>query len=263
MAARRRNRLIKPGTILAPIEMRGMAGRRYTLYLGRPAVPLTTNIADTTRVEAITAVQTRVTDDAVTLPTDRSMTQPSPTDEELVEQARRGSELAFRQIVERYESKIMATVRGMLGGSSEVDDSVQEVFVQFFRSLDRYRGDASVETYLKRIAINRSLDALRRRKRSLARFVSHDDPDRNDAEIAAVDDDVDYERRDRVRRVRDAVDALPAKHRAVVVLRMIDGHSTAETSEILGVPYGTVLSRLNRAIDKLKPLLQSRLDDLS
>ena len=177
-----------------------------------------------------------------------------PPDEELVAHAREGDRRAFRLLVERYEADVAATVVAMLGPTAEVDDVAQEVFIRFYRSLDRFRGEAAVSTYLKRIAINRSLDALRRRKRFLSRFLSRDDEAIHVTE-PALEDEGRLEDRERARFVHEAIEALPPKHRAVVVLRLIEGYSTEETAAILEIPYGTVLSRLSRAHAKLKTLL--------
>jgi RNA polymerase sigma-70 factor (ECF subfamily) len=114
-----------------------------------------------------------------------------------------------------------------------------------------------VKTYLQRIAMNLSLNALKRQKRSAQRFVSIDDH-----ESGALDLALSSSGEHRAQRAQDAkelVDAalnqLPPKHRAVVVLRMIDGCSTRETADALGVPEGTVLSRLARAMKQLQGLL--------
>ena len=177
-----------------------------------------------------------------------------PPDEELVARAREGDRRAFRLLVERYEDDVAATVVAMLGPTAEVDDVAQEVFIRFYQSLDRFRGEAAVSTYLKRIAINRSLDALRRRKRLLSRFLSRDDETLHVTE-PALEEEGSFEDRERARFVHEAIETLPPKHRAVVVLRLIEGYSTEETAEILEIPYGTVLSRLSRAHTKLKWLL--------
>ena len=161
----------------------------------------------------------------------------------------------MRLIVERHADGLTRTVAVLLGPVAEVDDVVQEVFLAFFDTLDRYRGDAPLAVYLKRIAVNRALDALRRRKRRRARFTDSE-------EVAGLSapktDPLEHAERDAL--VRRAVAALPPKQRAVVVLRMIEGHSTEETARMLGVPYGTVLSRLSRALDKLKGLLGAHLN---
>jgi len=176
-------------------------------------------------------------------------------DARLVERARTGDEGAFRAIVERYESRVAATVIGMLGPGGEAEDVGQETFIRLYRSLDRYRGEASLGTYVTRIALNLSLTALRRRKRWRSRFVSRDD-DRRRLPEPASDPRPDLERRDMERRIRSALDVLSSDHRAVVVLRMIDGYSTRETAAILGVPAGTVMSRLSRALGRLEEIME-------
>ncbi|WP_456424620.1 RNA polymerase sigma factor [Rhodocaloribacter sp.] len=178
----------------------------------------------------------------------------------LVARASAGDRQAFRTLVERFERDVAATVVAMLGSGAEVDDVVQEVFIRFYEALPQFRGEAKVSTYLKRIAINRSLDELRRRKRTLARFLSRDDASASVPEQGAEGDD-EVERRERRALVHRAIQSLPPKHRAVVVLRLIEGYSTEETAEMLGVAYGTVLSRLNRARNKLKTVLKPYLEN--
>jgi DNA-directed RNA polymerase specialized sigma24 family protein len=83
----------------------------------------------------------------------------------LVEGTLDGNERAFRLLVERHQGAIVRTVTGMLGDTQEVDDTVQEVFIRFYAALRTFRAEASVRTFLTRIAINRSLDVLRIRRR--------------------------------------------------------------------------------------------------
>ena len=172
----------------------------------------------------------------------------------LVERAREGDRQAFRELVDLYQHQITRTVVSMLGPSAEVDDVVQEVFLRCYETLHRFRGDASFSTYLKKIAMNKSLDVLRRRKRFFGRFLSKDDETRSLPEPAS-DGPADYEIAERNELVHAAIETLPPKQRAVVVFRMIEGYSTEETAELLNIAYGTVLSRLSRAMDKLKVAL--------
>lgn len=176
-------------------------------------------------------------------------------DGDLVERARAGDQLAFRTLVQRYEHVVAATVIGMLGPGAEAEDVGQETFIRFYAALDRFRGEASLKTYLTRIAINLSLNALKRRKRFRARHVAGDARETIGLVSAAtpVDRAESEEARELVRR---AIDQLAPRQRAVVTLRLIDGYSTRETAEILGVPEGTVLSRLSRALKKLQPQLR-------
>ncbi|MBU1637899.1 RNA polymerase sigma factor [bacterium] len=177
------------------------------------------------------------------------------TDQKLIEAARVGDHSAFRILVERYESIIAATAIGMLGQGADAEDVGQETFIRFFNSLDHFRGDAELKTYLTRIAINLSLDALRKRKRNRFWFWS-DEQDENRLPVElSIDTSNDIDVTERKEWVRRAISTLDEKHRAVVVLRMIQGYSTKETADILNIPVGTVLSRLSRAQDKLRLLL--------
>lgn len=174
-------------------------------------------------------------------------------DHELIQLARAGDERAFRELVERHESTVAAVVVGMLGPGDDADDVGQETFIRFYRALGSFRGDASLKTYLRRIAMNLSLNALKRRRRFAFRFLSRD---RESLPEPTVVMDAVAEQREARARVRAAIDRLGPRHRPVVVLRMMDGCSTRETAEILGLPEGTVLSRLSRAMKQLETELR-------
>jgi len=177
----------------------------------------------------------------------------TPSDDTLINRARKGDQNAFRELLERHQQMVARTVAGMLGASADVDDLVQEVFIRFYKTLDRFRGDAACSTYLTRIAINASLDALRRRKRMRSRFISRDDETVILPEPGFHDTETD--RFDRTELINLAMNKLKPHHRAVVVLRLVDGYSTAEAARILGIPQGTVLSRLSRATARLRGIL--------
>ena len=174
-------------------------------------------------------------------------------DRELLAVARGGDAAAFRALVERYQGVVAGVVIGMLGPGDDADDVGQETFIRFHAALDRFRGDAQLGTYLRRIAMNLSLNALKRRRRQGLRLVSRDQVAAPLPEpVVEADDAEAAERRDVV---RAAVGQLDEKHRSVVVLRMLDGLTTAEAAEVLKVPPGTVMSRLARAMAELERLL--------
>jgi RNA polymerase sigma-70 factor (ECF subfamily) len=178
---------------------------------------------------------------------------PAPPDDVLVDRARRGDDTAFARLVDRYEAQVAAVVVGMLGEGPQAEDVGQETFIRFYRALDQFRGEASVGTYLTRIAINQALKASQRRQRWYHRFLRRDDAPPGSEPTGDLSDDVDAaERREQV---HAALQRLSAKHRAVVVLRMLEGYSTGETASMLDIPEGTVMSRLSRALDKLEPML--------
>ena len=172
---------------------------------------------------------------------------------ELLRQARAGNQLAFRKLVEQHEQQVRATVFGMLGDRPEAVDVAQEVFIRFYKSINNFKGDASLGTYLTRIAINLSLNELKRRKRSTwLTFFKGDE----EKEIQIEDTNANPERTDTREMVNKALQLLDPDFRAVVVLRMIDGYSVKETAVMLDLPEGTVASRLARGQKKLKEILE-------
>ena len=175
------------------------------------------------------------------------------SDEELLLRSRDGNVAAFGVLVRRYESKVAATVIGMLGNCDEADDVGQETFVRFYQALGAFRGDSGIGTYITRIAINLSLNELRRRERRLLLFKKIE-PGNDPEEPAAKETHDQFEEREVVSR---ALESLSPKFRAVVTLRLIEGYSTEETAEILQIPLGTVLSRLRRAQKKLQSMLHT------
>jgi len=169
----------------------------------------------------------------------------------LIVSARNGDSDAFKEIVKKYESRVAATVIGMLGHCTEAEDIGQETFVRLYKSLDRFRGESSLGTYLIRIAINLSLNEIRRR--GLHRKIFFTNSEEKIGKIA--DSHNGSEQKEMSELIHSGLQKLPAKFRSVIVLRLIDGYSTKETAKILNLPVGTVLSRLSRGQMKLKKIL--------
>ncbi len=180
------------------------------------------------------------------------------TDQELIAAVKDGDDDAFKELVLRYEPVVAATVIGMLGNCPEAEDVGQETFIRFYNGIKNFRGDASVKTYITRIAINQAINEIRRRKRVSKIFSStpadeHPEiPDDRPAEDQGPDREL----------VEQAIQTLDEDFRSVVVLRLIDGYSTAETAEMLGIPVGTVLSRLSRAQKKLRGILKPAMGEV-
>jgi RNA polymerase sigma-70 factor (ECF subfamily) len=173
--------------------------------------------------------------------------------------ARHGDREAFRLLVKAHESRVAATVTGMLGEGPDADDVGQEVFLRLHRALDGFRGEARLSTWLTRVAINLSLDHLRARQRWHQRFLGLETED-GPLREPALDGEALLDARERARLVRRAVRRLRPTWRAVVVLRHLQGLSTEETAAALGLPYGTVLSRLSRGLAVLRRDLQPLLE---
>ena len=172
-------------------------------------------------------------------------------EQELIARVLEGDHDAFKEIVKKYESRVAATVIGMLGYCTEAEDIGQEAFVRLFKSLHKFRGESSLGTYLTRIAINLSLNEIRRRGRRRQTYLTNSEEQTE----KLADSENQNKQKETSELVQRGLQKLPAKFRTVIVLRLIDGYSTEETAKILNLPVGTVLSRLSRAQMKLKKIL--------
>lgn len=174
-------------------------------------------------------------------------------DPDLVRLSVKGDHKAFGEIIRRYEYMVARTVKGMLGDTQQAEDVGQEVFIRLYRNLENFRGDSKLSTYIQRIAVNQSLNEIRKEKRFLSIFSRSDDSD-DDREMNVQPFDNEKER-DIKDYVNMAISKLEPSFRSVVILRSVQGYSTKETAEILDMPLGTVLSRLSRAKEQLKEIL--------
>jgi len=172
---------------------------------------------------------------------------------ELIRASLDGDRLAFGEIVNRYRKMVARTIRGMLGDTVFTEDLGQEVFVKLYHSLSEFRGESKLATYIQKIAVNLTLNEIKRRKRFLSMFTQKGSDEMYEMEVA----DENYEeKREAKEIVGKALMGLDPKFRIIVTMRMLQGYSTKETAEILDLPLGTVLSRLSRAQEQLKDILQ-------
>jgi len=172
---------------------------------------------------------------------------------ELVKAALDGDKNAFGEIVNRYRRMVARTVKSMLGDSVFAEDIGQEVFIKLYYSLPEFRGEAKLSTYIQRIAVNLTLNEIKRRKRFFSMFSQRGNNEMYEFEVADNDNE---ERREASEIVNKALQAMDPKFRIVITMRMLQGYSTKETAEILQLPLGTVLSRLSRAQEQLKNILE-------
>lgn len=180
-------------------------------------------------------------------------------DRELVEEAARGSREAFDALVRRHQGSIVNLARAMTAADADADDLAQESFVRAWRSLATFRHDSTFRTWLHGIAINviRSHRSRGSRLRRLFGVVTSNRGDAADPlERASVDDGIEgpLVMRESIDR---ALATLPIDMREAVVLRDVQGFDYKEIAEALGVPLGTVESRIFRARQRLRPLLES------
>ena len=173
-------------------------------------------------------------------------------EQELVKASLSGDKRAFGEIVNRYQKMVARTVKGMLGDSVFTEDVGQEVFINLFYSLKEFRGESKLSTYIQKIAVNMTLNEIRRRKRFFSMFSQKANNEMYEFEIAESDTE---ERREASEIVNKALMAMDPKFRIILTMRMLQGYSTKETAEILDLPLGTVLSRLSRAQEQLRNIL--------
>src|SRR5665647_1076392 len=172
---------------------------------------------------------------------------------ELVKASVDGDKSAFAEIVARYRKMVARTVKGMLGDSVFAEDIGQDVFIKLFHSLSEFRGEAKLSTYIQKIAVNLTLNEIKRRKRFFSTFSQKGNNEMYEFEVADYNTE---EKKDASELVGKALGSLDPKFRIIVAMRMLQGYSTKETAEILDLPLGTVLSRLSRAQEQMKNILK-------
>jgi len=171
-------------------------------------------------------------------------------DRVLVDQVRAGDGAAYAQLVDRYGGRLHAMLLHLAGGDHDLAaELTQEAFVRAYANLDQFAGASSFYTWIWRLARNRALDLLAR-KRPLNVELEPLGATASDAAPSAALEGC--EQRDAVRR---ALEALPADQREVLLLREFDGLDYGEIAAALAVPEGTVKSRLNRARAALRERL--------
>ena len=169
------------------------------------------------------------------------------TDRLLIRRAIDGDERALRQLWSRYSPHIDAVVRRLAGDPDLAADIAQDVWVQIFRALGSYRGDSQFSTWAHRIAVNRTLNALRRVRR-----LERVEVEMND-DAAVVDDDPD--RAFVAASIEDAMQHLPTGARTVFMLHDVEGWKHEEISAELGMAVGSSKAQLHRARGLLRRAL--------
>lgn len=180
----------------------------------------------------------------------------------IVERVRDGDPAAFDELVRATGGRIMAVCRRMLGQEDDVLDAVQETFLNAYRSFSSFDGRSQITTWLHRIAVNACLmkrrSQRRRRERSIDDFLPtflEDGHQTNSSRAWKPSDACGIEQADVRTLVRARIDELPEQYRIVLMLRDIEELSTEETAEALGMTVSGVKTRLHRARQALRGLL--------
>jgi RNA polymerase sigma-70 factor (ECF subfamily) len=187
----------------------------------------------------------------------------------LVQRARGGDQRAFKLLVERYQRKVYSVALGMVRDREEAMDVAQEAFAKVYKYLDHFKGDSSFYTWLYRITVNICIDVLRKRGATKGEHVELDETmqmDSAEANIGALGSRLGTNpqksllRKELAAKIADALQQVPERHRAILLLREIEGMSYDDLAKTLDIPKGTVMSRLFHARAKVQKILSNYLE---
>jgi RNA polymerase sigma-70 factor (ECF subfamily) len=175
------------------------------------------------------------------------------SDQELVARVAGGDRAAFSELMRRHEDMVFAVCLRVMGNRDLALDATQETFITLFRKADRFRGESALSTWLYRVATNTCFDLQRKaRRRAAEPLPEHHDPADHSTDDALDAIDVRGD-------IASALGRIPQEFRAAVILADAHGLPLADVAEILGVPVGTVKSRVFRA----RRLLAEQLGNLN
>jgi len=180
------------------------------------------------------------------------MRQMDPLEEQrLVAMAKKGETDAFERLVRMFQHSIYYLCLRMTGTHQTADDVAQETFIKAYFALPTFKDGLSFYSWVRKIAVNTSLNHLKARKR--------EEPlgERNDADAALPQDEL--HQNEVKQKFQEALQALPSDQKAVFILKVQEGQSYRDIARTLGISQGTVMSRLNRARQKLKAALAEHL----
>jgi RNA polymerase sigma-70 factor (ECF subfamily) len=192
----------------------------------------------------------------------------STAEDQFLERLRRGEAAAFERLVAEHSGDVYALLYRLTSDAEEARDLTQETFLRAFQSVNRFRGDANLKTWIYRIAVNQARNRWRwwrRRKRDVTVSLDATD-DRHEQPLGATlrnDDAVDPEEEtlahEREGQLRDALLGLRQSYREAVILRDVEGFSYEEIAETLEISIGTVKSRISRGRLELRHKLEGSL----
>ena len=167
-------------------------------------------------------------------------------EKELILLLQQGDESAFEAILRLYEKKVYTLCRRMCGNDEDAQEAAQDAFLALWRSVKSFRGEASLSTWLYRLATNACIDLLRRNKRGGERVSLDDEETTFELSDPSPLPEQVVERRETQRLIEEGLAALPEEYRAILLLREAEGLSYAEIADAMHIELGTVKSRISR-----------------
>lgn len=195
------------------------------------------------------------------LPSPRPM--PEANESELLDRAQRGDRSAFSALVRKHHRRVFACAAQMLGNMAEAEDATQETFLRAWKALPRFDRRSELSTWLYRICVNVSLNAIRKRKRNDAADIADPRVPEPAADPAQGNTDPSkaFEGGAVYGELAAALDALSPSLRTTVILVLVQGVPHKEAAQVLGCPEGTVAWRIHEARRKLREKLKGVLDE--
>jgi len=190
------------------------------------------------------------------------------TDQEVVELARKGEEVAYRELLRRYQRPVFSLIYRMVRDRELAEDLAQETFVKVLNALDRYRPEYKFSSWVFKIANNASIDHLRRKELDTLSLEGGPDattPERVEATALQLGDQTEspldeLEARELGSTIEKAIGRLRPEYRSCIILRHVEGRPYDEIAGILDLPLGTVKTYIHRARAELKECLEGLLD---
>jgi len=189
-------------------------------------------------------------------------------DLELVRRCQSGDDAAFEQLVVRYQRKVYTIALGVVRAPDDAMDISQEAFIKVHRYIENFQGSSSFYTWLYRIVVNLCIDHLRRKNRFISIEIDERTMDKAnlDGEGLLLSSSLGSNpgksmgRKELMEQIQRAVDCLPSYHKAVILMREVEGMSYAEMAKAMRVSKGTIMSRLHHARQKMQRALGEYLD---
>ena len=189
----------------------------------------------------------------------------SMDESELINEVKAGKAAAFKTLVEQYQDRVINTCYGFVRDKEDARDVAQDVFIEIYQSLENFREEAKLSTWIYRISVTKSLDFLRRKNRKkrmgqFKRLFSIDDIAERLEQPSGSNPDIDAEKMERDRILQQAIDRLPENQKIAITLSKYEGFSNKEISEIMNTSISSVESLIHRAKVNLKKKLYRHYD---
>lgn len=183
------------------------------------------------------------------------------TETEIIQKLQQGNEQAFKELVETYQRLVVNTCFGMVHSTEDAEDIAQEVFIEVFRSIQNFRADSKLSTWLYRIAVTRSLNFIRDNKKHKWYYSFEDLVKSKNTELQKIryadgeNPEIEIENSQRSNMLHEAINALPENQKVAFTLNKYEDLSYKEISEVMDLSISSVESLMHRAKKNLQKKL--------